>query len=83
MRRVSGRRTVVTGNDRSSDTRALELQAALEIPFERAQIQLRAGVVLAASAKRDLALEQPRRRLPHRTKGSVPVRATELGLLLG
>src|SRR5215218_2081852 len=58
MRRVSGRRTVVTGNDRSSDTRALELQAALEIPFERAQIQLRAGVVLAASGKRDLALEQ-------------------------
>jgi ATP/maltotriose-dependent transcriptional regulator MalT len=39
-------------------TRALELQAALEIPFERAQIQLRAGVVLAASGQRDVALER-------------------------
>jgi hypothetical protein len=72
MRRVSGRRTVVTGNDGSSDTRALELQAALEIPFERAQIQLRAGVVLAASGQRDLALEQPRRRPSHRTKARFP-----------
>jgi DNA-binding NarL/FixJ family response regulator len=39
-------------------TRALELQAALDIPFERAQIQLRAGVALAASGQRDLALER-------------------------
>jgi DNA-binding NarL/FixJ family response regulator len=39
-------------------TRALELHSALEIPFERAQIQLRAGVVLAASGQRDLALER-------------------------
>jgi DNA-binding NarL/FixJ family response regulator len=39
-------------------TRALELQAGLEIPFERAQIQLRAGVALAASGQRDLALER-------------------------
>ncbi len=38
--------------------RALELQAGLDIPFERAQIQLRAGVALAASGQRDLALER-------------------------
>jgi DNA-binding NarL/FixJ family response regulator len=38
--------------------RALELQATLDIPFERAQIQLRAGVVLAAAGERELALER-------------------------
>ena len=38
--------------------RALELQATLDIPFERAQIQLRAGVVLAAAGEREPALER-------------------------
>jgi DNA-binding NarL/FixJ family response regulator len=38
--------------------RALELHAALDIAFERAQIQLRAGVVLAAAGERELALER-------------------------
>jgi DNA-binding NarL/FixJ family response regulator len=38
--------------------RALELQATLDIPFERAQIQLRAGVILAAAGEREPALER-------------------------
>jgi DNA-binding NarL/FixJ family response regulator len=38
--------------------RALELQATLDIPFERAQIQLRAGIVLAVAGERELALER-------------------------
>ena len=38
--------------------RALELHAGLEMPFERAQIQARAGVALAAAGERDLALER-------------------------
>jgi ATP/maltotriose-dependent transcriptional regulator MalT len=38
--------------------RAVELHAGLEIPFERAQIQLRAGVALAAAGEREAALEQ-------------------------
>jgi DNA-binding CsgD family transcriptional regulator/tetratricopeptide (TPR) repeat protein len=37
-------------------TRALELHAGLDIPFERAQIALRAGVALAAAGERDMAL---------------------------
>jgi DNA-binding NarL/FixJ family response regulator len=39
-------------------SRALDLQATLDIPFERAQIQLRAGVVLAAAGERETALER-------------------------
>jgi DNA-binding NarL/FixJ family response regulator len=39
-------------------TRALDLQATLEIPFERAQIQLRAGVALAAAGEREPALDR-------------------------
>jgi ATP/maltotriose-dependent transcriptional regulator MalT len=38
--------------------RALELHQTLKIPFERIQIQLRAGVALAAAGERDAALEQ-------------------------
>jgi DNA-binding NarL/FixJ family response regulator len=38
--------------------RALELHEALKIPFERVQIQLRAGVALAAVGEREAALEQ-------------------------
>jgi ATP/maltotriose-dependent transcriptional regulator MalT len=41
-------------------TRAASLHASLEIPFERAQIQLRAGVALAAAGQRDAAVEQLR-----------------------
>jgi DNA-binding NarL/FixJ family response regulator len=38
--------------------RALDLQATLDIPFERAQISLRAGVTLAAAGERELALDR-------------------------
>jgi DNA-binding NarL/FixJ family response regulator len=38
--------------------RAVELHAGLDIPFERVQIQLRAGIALAAAGERDAALEQ-------------------------
>ena len=38
--------------------RAVELHRDLDMPFERAQIELRAGVALAAAGERDLALEQ-------------------------
>ena len=38
--------------------RAVELHRALAIPFERAQIELRAGVVLARAGLRDEALER-------------------------
>ncbi len=37
--------------------RAAELHASLEIPFERAQIQLHAGVALAAAGQREAAAE--------------------------
>jgi len=38
-------------------TRALELHEGLDIPFERAQIMLRAGVACAAAGRREAALE--------------------------
>jgi ATP/maltotriose-dependent transcriptional regulator MalT len=38
--------------------RALDLHASLDMPFERAQIALRAGVVAAAAGHRELALER-------------------------
>ena len=38
--------------------RAADLHASLEIPFERAQIQLRAGVALAAAGEGDAAIER-------------------------
>ncbi|HVE68435.1 MAG TPA: AAA family ATPase, partial [Solirubrobacteraceae bacterium] len=37
--------------------RAVELHRGLDVPFERAQIELRAGVALAAAGERDAALE--------------------------
>ncbi len=37
--------------------RAAELHASLEIPFERAQVELRAGVCLAAAGEREAAVE--------------------------
>lgn len=40
--------------------RAVELHAHLEIPFERAQIQLRAGVACALAGERERALEHLR-----------------------
>ena len=39
-------------------TRALELHRGLDMPFERAQIELRAGVALAAAGEREAALER-------------------------
>jgi len=39
-------------------SRAVELHRALAIPYERAQIELRAGVVLAAAGEREAALER-------------------------
>jgi DNA-binding NarL/FixJ family response regulator len=39
-------------------TRAVELHRDLDMPFERAQVELRAGVVLAAAGERDVALER-------------------------
>jgi DNA-binding NarL/FixJ family response regulator len=39
-------------------TRAVELQRPLGMPFQQAQIELRAGVALAAAGERDLALER-------------------------
>jgi DNA-binding NarL/FixJ family response regulator len=38
--------------------RAVELHRGLEVPFERAHIELRAGVALAAAGERELALER-------------------------
>jgi DNA-binding CsgD family transcriptional regulator len=38
-------------------TRAVELHRGLDMPFERAQIELRAGVAVAAAGERELGLE--------------------------
>ena len=40
--------------------RAVELHRGLDMPFERAQIELRAGVALAAAGERDVGLEHLR-----------------------
>jgi DNA-binding NarL/FixJ family response regulator len=39
-------------------TRAVELHRDLDLPYERAQIELRAGVALVAAGERELALER-------------------------
>jgi len=39
-------------------TRAMELHRGLDMPFERAQIELRAGVALAGAGEREAALER-------------------------
>jgi DNA-binding NarL/FixJ family response regulator len=39
-------------------SRAVELHRTLAVPFERAQVELRAGVLLAAAGERDQALER-------------------------
>ena len=56
--------------------RAVELHTSLEIPFERAQIQLRAGVALAASGQRDVAIERlSQAHLTARRLGAAPLAA--------
>jgi DNA-binding CsgD family transcriptional regulator len=56
--------------------RAAELHAGLEIPFERAQIQLRAGVALAASGQREAGIERLREAYhTARGLGAAPVAA--------
>lgn len=65
--------------------RAVELHAGLEIPFEQAQIELRAGVALAAAGRRAEAIQRlvAAHRLARRL-GSLPVAAqaaTELSAL--
>ena len=57
-------------------SRAAELHASLEIPFERAHIQLRAGVALAAAGQREAAVD--RLREAHRSArrlGAAPLAA--------
>jgi DNA-binding NarL/FixJ family response regulator len=39
-------------------THAVELHRSLDLPYERAQIELRAGMALAASGEKELALER-------------------------
>jgi ATP/maltotriose-dependent transcriptional regulator MalT len=39
-------------------SRAVEIYRGLDVPFERAQVELRAGVALAASGERESALER-------------------------
>jgi DNA-binding NarL/FixJ family response regulator len=39
-------------------TRAVDLHRALDVPFERAEIELRAGVAIAAAGDREVALER-------------------------
>jgi DNA-binding NarL/FixJ family response regulator len=39
-------------------TRAVEIYRGLDVPFEKAQIELRAGVALAAAGDRDAGLER-------------------------
>jgi DNA-binding CsgD family transcriptional regulator len=39
-------------------TRAVEIHRSLQLPYERAQIELRAGAALAASGEKELALER-------------------------
>ena len=61
-------------------SRAADLHASLEIPFERAQIQLRAGVALAAAGQREAAVE--RLVEAHRTArrlGAAPLAAQAAG----
>ncbi|MFP5362470.1 MAG: ATP-binding protein [Thermoleophilia bacterium] len=46
------------GTAAEQTARALELHRGLDMPFERAQIELRAGVALAAAGEREPALER-------------------------
>ena len=49
-------------------TRAVDLHRTLDMPFERAQIEFRAGVALAAAGERELGARAPRRRISHGTQ---------------
>src|SRR5829696_91367 len=56
--------------------RAAELHEGLEIPFERAQIQLRAGMALAATDQREPAIERLRQaHVAARRLGAAPLAA--------
>jgi ATP/maltotriose-dependent transcriptional regulator MalT len=56
--------------------RAAELHESLDIPFERAQIQLRAGVALAAAEQQEAGLEQLRQaHVTARGLGAAPLAA--------
>ena len=63
-RRRCSRATPTTAAEQLS--RAVEIHRGLDVPFERAQIELRAGVALAAAGEREPGARAPRRRLPHR-----------------
>jgi DNA-binding NarL/FixJ family response regulator len=56
-----GETALATGDpDTAADqlAHAVELHRSLDLPYERAQIELRAGVALAASGEKELALER-------------------------
>jgi DNA-binding CsgD family transcriptional regulator len=56
-----GETALATGDAQTAAERlahAVELHRSLDLPYERAQIELRAGVALAASGNRELALER-------------------------
>jgi DNA-binding CsgD family transcriptional regulator len=60
--------------------RAVELHSGLEIPFELAQIRLRAGVALAAAGQREAALESlAEAHLAARRLGAAPLAAAAAG----
>jgi DNA-binding CsgD family transcriptional regulator len=59
---------------------AVELHSGLDLPFERAEIELRAGVALAAAGERELALERLRNAyLTARKLGARPLAAEAAG----
>ena len=55
--------------------RAVALHDDLDIPFERAQILLRAGIALAAAGERESGARAARRGPPDRPRGSGPRRS--------
>lgn len=56
-----GERALLEGDEAAAAehlSRAVELHRTLAVPFERAQIELRAGVALAAAGEREAAIER-------------------------
>jgi DNA-binding CsgD family transcriptional regulator len=56
-----GETALATGDDETAAERlahAVELHRSLDLPYERAQIELRAGAAFAASGEKELALER-------------------------